>query len=108
MDDITTFLKCHGLIKDDLVKNSSLIKLDYRFYAFKKMDCWYCLVWNDEQTILFTYGSTTSIELWHTGKKLYYKNYDSVSNPTLFSACLELYSIQDTFVGSIYESFMSI
>lgn len=105
------FVKCHGLIKDDLVKKLSMIKLDYRFYAFsnEKQDLWCCLQWNDEQTIIFYYGTTTFIELWHSGKKIYHKKYDNVvAEPTLFSACLELFTIQDSFVGSIYESFMKL
>jgi hypothetical protein len=110
MEDISTFVKCHGLIKDDIIKELSPIKLDNRFYAFtnKEQNQWCCLLWNDEQTIIFYYGNETSIELWHTGKKIYHKKYGSVFEPSLFSACLELYTIQDSFVGSIYESFMNL
>lgn len=106
MDDIYNFIRCHGLIKDEIVKDKTV--LGKRCYAFEKDDKWVIILWNDERTIMFEYGDKCQIELWHAGKKLFSKQYKSIENPTLLSACLQLYEIQDTFVNTEYETFSKI
>ena len=107
------FVKCHGLIKDNMVRTKSgftnnLFKIDKRFYAQESSDGWILFNWNDEHTCVYSYGAETFIQLWKSGKMVYSKKYQPIENPKFLSACLELFTQQDFFSEGKYEDFSKL
>lgn len=94
------FIKCHGLLKDEMIANHTSIKLGPRYYAFEEPQDTITLVqWSDEKTIVFIFKTDTiCIQFWKKGKNIKNtvwnraKEDDSV---TLLSACLEFYSVHE-------------
>ena len=89
------FIKCHGIIKDDLIKREKAIKISNRFYAIEGDNSWSLYNWNDERTCVFSYGEKTFIHLWYKANLVYSKKFPPVEEPKFLSACLELFSIQE-------------
>lgn len=81
---------------------------DKRFYAFEQDNKWKLILWNDEHTIMFQYGDISLVELWYSGKKLFSKQYGAIENPTLLSACLQLYDIQDSLANTGYADWSTL
>lgn len=107
--DINNFIQCHGLVKDEIIKNNKeSIRLDNRFYAIKQDNNWILLSWNDEQTCYFICGNKTEISLYRAGKKLHSESFGSKQIDGLLSACLEFYEVQDKLVNTKYEKFSKL
>lgn len=92
------FCKSHGIIKNEIVKTApGMIKLSERCYYISSSDQIELFVWDDEHTIWYKYGPVHTLELWASGKAKKRFKYHSIANPTVLSACLDLYSKQETF-----------
>ncbi len=99
------FIKSHGIVKDELVKERDLFKIDHRFYSQDIDGGWILYQWNDEHTCVYSYGEIHYITLWYKGKIVMKKVYQPVTGGNFLSACFQLYSIQEGFIGTKYSPF---
>ena len=97
--DITNFINCDSIVKDEIVRTNGWIKIEDRFYSFEDDNGWTLVKWRDDLTCIFTYGKKTEIILFKVGKKILSQKYSIIENPKLLSACLELFSIQEKFTN---------
>uniref|UniRef100_A0A6C0JR67 Uncharacterized protein n=1 Tax=viral metagenome TaxID=1070528 RepID=A0A6C0JR67_9ZZZZ len=111
---VDKFIKCHGMIKDEMITNfRDAIKLDLRYYAFVDNGS-SCTVneievttepqivliqWKDEKTIVFQATSGQMLlDFWDGGKKVKEFKWDKEINISLLSVCLEYYTVLERLV----------
>lgn len=97
--DIINFINCDSLVKDEIVLTNNWFKIENRFHAYEDDNGWTLIKWKDDLTCVFTYGKKTEIGVFKNGKKLFTHKYNTIENPKLLSACLELFTIQEKFTN---------